>query len=69
MLEFDWAITDRCFELKALFTELLLKTVADKLQDTFGLPGKIINQAAKFLKERDEKIKNLEDEILRLKSL
>lgn len=68
VLEFDWAITERCFELKALFTELLLKTVADKLQDTFGLPGKIIHKAAKFLKERDEKIKSLEDEILRLKN-
>ncbi len=69
VLEFDWGITERCFELKALFTELLLKTVADKLQDTFGLPGKIISQAARFLKDRDDKIKSLEDEILRLKSL
>lgn len=69
VLEFDWAITEHSFELKALFTELLLKTVADKLQDTFGLPGKIIGQAAKFLIERDEKIKSLENEILRLKGL
>ena len=69
VLEFDWAITDRCFELKALFTEFLLNTIADKLQDTFGMPGKIITQAAKFLKDRDEKIKSLEDEILRLKTL
>ena len=69
VLEFDWAITEQCFELKALFIELLLKTVADKLQDTFGLPGKIISQAAKFLKYRDKKIIRLEDEILRFKSL
>ena len=69
VLEFDWAITDRCVELKMLFGELLLKTVADKLEDSYGLPGKIIIQAAKFLDDRDEKIKKLEDEILRLKSL
>ena len=66
VLEVDWAIADRCFELKALFTEFLLQTVADKLQDSYGLPGKIISQAAKHLKERDDKIRELEEKILKI---
>jgi len=69
ILEFDWAVAERCFELKALFTELLMKTIAEKLQDSFGMPGKIIDQASRFLKNRDEKIKRLESEISKLKNL
>lgn len=68
LLEFDWALQDRCFELKGMLTELLMVTVADKLEDSFGTPSKIINQAAKFLKDRDNKIRELENEVMRLKN-
>lgn len=69
VVELDWALADRCFELKALFAELMLKTVADKLENTFGVPGRIISGASKLLKERDEKIQALQKEIHQLKKL
>ena len=68
VLEVDWALADRCFELKALFTELLLKTIANKLEDSFGVPVRIIDEAAKSFKKRDQKIRELEEEITRLKN-
>lgn len=68
-LEVDWAVADRCFELGALFTELMLKTIADKLQDSFGVPDRIISGASKLLKEKDEKILALQKEIEHLKKL
>lgn len=67
VVELDWAVADRCFELKVLFTELMLKTIADKLEDSFGVPGRIISGAGKLLKEKDDKIKALQKKINQLK--
>lgn len=66
VLEIDWAITSRCFELDALFTKLMLKTVAAKLEESFGIPGGIIKVTAKYIKERDEQIRELKMENKRL---
>lgn len=55
VLEIDWSITEVCYELKANFNELLLKTINLKLIDTYSQLNKAI-QSIEVLKNVNKKL-------------
>ncbi len=54
VLEINWSIAEMCFELKAKFNELLLKTINSKLMEAYGHMNKL-HQTVESLKSYGKK--------------
>ena len=55
VLKIDWSITEVCFELKANFNEILLKTINLKLIDTYNQLNKA-HQSVEIMKNVNKKL-------------